>query len=142
MSLYNHAALWIDHSDAHVVFFNADDVEEHIVHAPETSQHIHAKAGSPSGTHLHGNVAFFEKVAGILAPARSILMLGPSEAKTEFAAFLDHHRRPIRDAIVGIRNAQRMTDKQLVAEARRHFRAADRLDPVADLTAGKGVGTH
>jgi hypothetical protein len=142
VSSHNHAALWIDHHEAHVVFFNADDAEEHIIHAPKTQEHIHSKAGSPSGTHLRGNIEFFGKVAETLAPAHAILVLGPSEAKTEFVVFVDKHNHHVRDAIVGVESAQHMTNKQLLAEARRYFKAADRLNPVFDLTSGKGVGSH
>ena len=142
VTLHHHAALWIDHHEAHIVYFNTDDMEEHVVHAPKSSQHIHSKAGSASGTHLHGNAEFFGQVADMLAPARSILILGPSEAKSEFVAFLDRQGLGVRKAIAGIRGAQQMTDRQLVAEARRFFKASDRLNPVSDLTAGKGAGTH
>ncbi len=142
MSAYNHAVLWIDHRDAHVAFFSSDHVEEHVIHAPKTAEHIHSKAGSASGTHQHGNKEFFGKVAETLAPARSILVLGPSDTKTEFVSYLDQRKSPVRNAVVGIVAAERMTDKQLIAKARHYFKAVDRLNPVVDLTAGKGVGTH
>lgn len=140
MSAHNHAVIWIDHHDAHVIFFDAEEMDERIIHAPPTAGHIHSKAGSPSGTHTRPNSAFFEEVAEALLPARAVLVIGPSEAKTEFVAYLDHNKHPLHHNIVDVRAAQRMTDKQIVAEARRYFKAADRLNPVFDLTAGKGVG--
>ncbi len=141
MSIHNHAVLWIDHREAHVIFFNADDTQDRIVRASEPAGHIHAKAGSSSGTHLQGNPEFFREISEILQPARLILVVGPSAAKNEFVAYLGHNNRSMRHNIAGIHTAQPMSDGQLVAKARHFFKAADRLHPAFDLTAGRGVGT-
>lgn len=127
MTKHYHAVAWIDHHEARIIYFNVDEADETIVHAPHQNHHIHGKAGSPSGTHLTGDPVFFRKIADALAAAKEIYVVGPAAAKTEFMAFLHCHAAAILPNVVGVETMDKITDAELVALARRYFKAADRM---------------
>jgi stalled ribosome rescue protein Dom34 len=126
-----HAVVWIDHREARVIHFNADDADEKTVHPDHPSHHLHHKAGSPSGTHDKGEPSFYHDVANALAEAREFLVVGPSTAKTEFVTWLHGHSPALAGRLFGVEPLQHMSDGQVVAEARRFFKKADRIRPPA-----------
>ena len=126
-----HAVVWIDHHEARVIYFNADDVDEKTVHPAHPSHHLHHTSGSPSGTHDKGDPSFFRGVADALGEAKEFLIVGPSTAKTEFVTWLHGHSPTIAGRLFGVEALQQMSDGQIVAEARRFFKKADRIRPPA-----------
>jgi dTDP-4-dehydrorhamnose 3,5-epimerase-like enzyme len=66
--MHSYAIVWIDHRRAKVIFFNADDADTSPIRAAEQASHLHSKAGSASGTHLHGEPTDFDEVARAMAP--------------------------------------------------------------------------
>ncbi|HYM23543.1 MAG TPA: hypothetical protein VEU08_10050, partial [Vicinamibacterales bacterium] len=92
-------------------------------------RHLHVKSGSPSGTHIADEPQFYRDVAEALGDAREILVAGPSTAKTEFVKFLQRHAAPVSRCVVGVETLDRLTDNQLLVEARKFFARADRLRP-------------
>lgn len=129
MSDHYHAVLWIDHQDARIIHFNADSAEEERIKPADPPRHLHVKAGSPSGTHITDEPQFYRDVAGALGEAREILVTGPSTAKAEFLKYVHKHAPQMMEQIAGIETLARVTDNQLLAEARRFFDKADRLRP-------------
>ena len=126
---HSHAVVWIDHHEARVIYFNADDADEKTVHPDHPSHHLHHKAGSPSGTHDKGEPSFYHDVANALGEAREFLVVGPSTAKTEFVTWLHGHSPALAGRLFGVEALQQMSDGQVVAEARRFFKKADRIRP-------------
>jgi stalled ribosome rescue protein Dom34 len=124
-----HAAVWIDHHEAHVIHFSAYQADEETVHPAHPPRHLHHKAGSASGTHTTDEPEFYRDVAGALAEAHAILICGPSSAKTEFVKYLHKHAPGIFDGVSGIETMDRVTDNQLLAAARRYFAQADHMRP-------------
>jgi hypothetical protein len=129
LTTHYHAVIWIDHHEAHVLRFSADQADETIVHATHSPRHLHSKGGSPSGTHVTNEPEFYHDVAGEVADAHEILITGPSSAKTEFVKYLHKHAPATAERISGIETMARVTDNQLIAEARRYFAQADRMLP-------------
>jgi stalled ribosome rescue protein Dom34 len=129
VTAHYHAVIWIDHHEAHVCHFNADQADEAVVHATHSPRHLHSKAGSVSGTHVTDEPEFYRDVAGAVADAHAILIAGPSSAKTEFVKYLHRHAPGTFDRIGGIETMALVTDNQLLAEARRYFSKADRMRP-------------
>lgn len=127
MTKHYHAVAWIDHHEARVIYFNDEDADETVVHAPHQNHHIHGKAGSPSGTHLTGDPVFFRKIAEALAAAKEIYVVGPAAAKAEFMAFLRRHAAGMLPCVIGVETLDKVSDAELVALARRYFKAADRM---------------
>jgi hypothetical protein len=129
VSSHYHGVVWIDHHEAHVVHFNAEDAEEKIVQPVHPPRHLHYRAGSPAGTHDRGESAYFRGIAQALGEAKEFLVVGPSTAKIEFVAWLRHQAPLMIERLCGIETMAQMTDKQLIAEARRFFKGADRMKP-------------
>lgn len=127
MSTHYHAVLWIDHHEARIIHFNATEADEDLVHPLHAPRHLHVKAGSASGTHLHGDKAFFRDVAAALESARLFLLVGPSSAKDEFVDYLEREKNDLLARLDSVHAADDMTDRELLAMARRHFKSADRM---------------
>ena len=62
-----------------------------------------------------------------LAEAAEVLVVGPGVAKLEFIKHVAKHEHALEPKIVGVETVDHPTDGQLVAYARRYFRAADRM---------------
>ena len=58
---------------------------------------------------------------------RAILIVGPGTARNEFAGYLVEHDAKLRSRIWGIEAMDHPTQPQLLAAARKYFRAADRM---------------
>ena len=129
MTEHYHAVIWIDHHEAHVLHFNADESDADIVRATHSPRHLHSKAGSPSGTHVRDEPEFYGELARAVETAQEVLIAGPSSAKTEFVKYLHKHAPAAFERVSGIETMGRVSDHQLLAEARRYFAAADRMRP-------------
>lgn len=64
-----------------------------------------------------------------MADAAEILVTGPANAKDELVKHIKRHDPTLAKAIVGTETVDHPTDAQLIAFARRYFRAADRMRP-------------
>jgi hypothetical protein len=129
MPAHYHAIVWLDHHEARIIHFNIDAADEKVVHPADPPRHLHVKAGSASGTHVTDEPEFYRDVAATLADAHEILIVGPSTAKTEFIKYLHKHAQSTADRVTGIETLARVTDPQLLAEARKFFTRADRMRP-------------
>ena len=129
MANHYHAVVWIDHHEARLIYFNADTSQETIVHPAHPPRHLHHTVGSASGTHVTDEPLFYRDVAAALDDAQEILVGGPSTAKTEFVKYLHKHAPQTLARVTGIETLDRITDHQLLAEARRFFANADRMRP-------------
>ena len=67
---------------------------------------------------------YYDEIASYLREATSILILGPGEAKVELQESLESHG--LRDHVVAVNAADKMTDAQIAAEVRQHFRESQR----------------
>jgi hypothetical protein len=56
-----------------------------------------------------------------------ILVIGPAQTKQEFATYLRDKHPQLGRAIVAVENADHPTDPEVLAYARRHFTAIDRM---------------
>lgn len=121
-----HAVVWLDHSEAHVLHFTREDVEKKLVHGKAHRQ-LHHKRGSETDGRAALDTAFYGKVVEALAGAGEILVVGPGSAKTEFVKYLDGHAPAMRKLVVAVETVDHPTDGQLLAFARQHFRAIDRM---------------
>ncbi|MBI1213375.1 MAG: translational machinery protein [Alphaproteobacteria bacterium] len=125
-----HAIVWVDHREAKIYEFNADDVQKFVIHShSEPAHHIHHKAGSIGSGHTTDDHAFFAAIAKALEPVGEILLVGPSTAKTALAEFLQSHDKSVAFKVVGIENADHPSDGEVVNYARKYFRAKDRMQP-------------
>jgi len=123
MSHY-HAVVWLDHQKGTVWQFTPTAQENTVVHA-----HGQHRVHSRKSTHA-GSVAdhrFFDEVAHALEGAHEILIIGPALTKQEFATYLRQKHPTLGRAVVAVEAADHPSDAQVLAYARRHFAALDRI---------------
>lgn len=106
-----HAVVWLDHHEAKVIQFN-----------PEQHEAKHFKHHDS-----HKVEAFYHQIGASLSGVREILVLGPSNAKTEFMKHLQHHDPAIAKAVLGVEAADHPSEGQILAHARAFFKAKDRM---------------
>jgi stalled ribosome rescue protein Dom34 len=123
------AGLWIDHRKA-VIVIVSDDGEELKQLESGMEKHVRFSGGSRSEQgggedqqdrqytgHLN---RFYDEVTSHLRDAESILIFGPGEAKGELEKRLAN--KGLGGRIVGIETVDKMTDRQIAAKVREHFR--------------------
>lgn len=126
MSHY-HAVVWIDHAEARIFSFNAEDVQESVLHPDRTHLHLHHKAGTTGPGKAAPDAAFLGQVTEGLRAFGAFLIVGPGTAKTELVAHIDKHAPALKAKLMGVETVDHPTDGQIVAFARKYFRAADRM---------------
>jgi hypothetical protein len=138
LSEHFHAVVWIDHHEARVFHFNADDSQREQVHPLHPVRHIHHKANSVGSGHSPEDQNFFsavvEAINGAGAPgapgaAGAVLITGPASAKHELVKHIDRHPATLHARVAGVETLDHPSDGELLAHARQFFRAADRMTP-------------
>jgi stalled ribosome rescue protein Dom34 len=124
-----HAVVWIDHREARVFHFTPTDVERLVLHPDHPTRHIHHKANSIGSGHAAEDHAFLQAVAESIADAGAVLITGPGNEKTELAKHIRERDPKLMSAIVALETIDHPSDAQLVAYARKHLKAADRMSP-------------
>jgi len=122
-----HAVVWIDHKEARVFHVHPDSSDETSVLAPQRHIHRHPKGRGEPREHPGDARRFFAEVARELHTVDAILIVGPSSAKTELSRYMKDHAPLVAAKVVGIESVDHPTGGQLVAMARQHFRATDRM---------------
>jgi stalled ribosome rescue protein Dom34 len=121
-TIVKHAVVWIDQKEARILEFDADKVEEAIVHAP--GPHIHRHANDDYlrvRNHPDDEPRFFGEVARALKDHGQVLLVGPSMTKLHFLRYVQRHDQALDARIIGIESADHPTDAQLVAHLRHYF---------------------
>ena len=128
-SHHYHAVIWIDHREARVSHFNAEDVERLVLHPDHPTRHIHHKANSIGSGHASADHDYLHAVAESVADAGAVLITGPANAKTELVEHIRVHDPQLTKLVVGVETVDHPSDSQLVAQAKKYFMAADRMRP-------------
>ena len=126
---HHHAAVWIDHHEARVFHFGATELERLVLHPDHPTKHIHHKANSIGSGHAQEDHEYLQAVTASVADAGAILVTGPANEKTELIKHIHRHDPKLMTAIVGIETVDHPSDAQLIAYAKKYFRAADRMLP-------------
>jgi stalled ribosome rescue protein Dom34 len=121
MSDHYHALIWIDHHEARIFHFNANDADRELVRSSQPHQHLHHKANSPGSGHAALDNTFLHEVAQALTPAGAILITGPGSAKTELSSYVQRSHPDLARRISGVETVDHPTDRQLIALARSFF---------------------
>lgn len=123
-----HAVVWIDHEHARVVHFNDSEAERLVLHSTHRPGKIHHKHGPSGGAgHEPEDTQYLHAVAEALKGSGEILIVGPGQEKNELMKHLEHHDKAVAACVVAVQSADHPTDGQLLALARKYFRAADRM---------------
>jgi stalled ribosome rescue protein Dom34 len=121
-----HAIIWLDHREAKIYEFNADGMERFVIRADsEATHHIHHKAGSIGSGHTVDDQHYFGAIAKALALVGEALVVGPGSAKSALMQYLATHDPRTAAKVVGVESADHPTDGEVVAFARKYFKAKD-----------------
>jgi stalled ribosome rescue protein Dom34 len=120
-----HAVVWLDHSEAHVLHFTPEEVEQAMIHAKEPHKHLHAKHTLHEKHRDDGG--FYHQIAAALNGAHEILITGPGSAKLELVKHIHAHDHALVPGLVAVETVDHPSDGQLLAYARKYFKAADRM---------------
>ncbi|MCK9907865.1 hypothetical protein MXD81_01895 [Microbacteriaceae bacterium K1510] len=126
MSHY-HAVVWIDHREAKVFHFSPTEADKQVLHPDKPAKHLHHKAMSIGSGNAPADHEFLHAVAQAVADAGAILITGPGSAKTELVKHIEQHDPKLKKLIVGVETVDHPSDGQLLAHARKYFKAADRM---------------
>jgi stalled ribosome rescue protein Dom34 len=125
MTAHNHSVVWIDHREARVFHFSAEEVETLIVRPNDPHVHIHHKANTIGSGHAPEDKAFFQAVIEAIGASKAILITGPGMAKTALVKHIARHDPALMEHIAGVETVDHPADGALVAHARAYFKAAD-----------------
>lgn len=126
-----HAVVWIDHREARIFRFTPTDVAHLVLHPDHPTRHIHHKANAIGSGQAAEDHAFLQAVTQSIADAGEILIAGPANAKTELVKHIRRNAPNLMHAVVGVETVDHPSDAQLIAYARKYFKAADRMLPQA-----------
>jgi hypothetical protein len=124
----NKVGLWIDHRKAVIVTLSGAD-EETTQIISDMDKHVRYSGGAAengagedvSDRHFDNHLAgYYDEVITHLRDAEAILIFGPGEAKGELAARMEHEG--LKHHIVEIDTADKLTDPQIAAKVREHFK--------------------
>jgi hypothetical protein len=119
----SNVGVWLDHRKAFIVR-ERDGVEETHELVSDVEKHVRYSGGRPEDQMEHRFTnhlnEYYASVISHLQDADAILILGPGEAKGEL------HKRlsldPSGPRIVSVETVDKMTDQQITAKVRDHFR--------------------
>jgi hypothetical protein len=125
--------LWIDHRKA-IIITLSDKGEEMTVVNSNIEKHIRPSAHTTASYGRHEIMAddskqrgstghlntYYKAVIESIHDAESILILGPGEAKGELKKHLEDAR--LGERVVGVEAADEMTEPQITAKVRQHFK--------------------
>ncbi|WP_036258950.1 hypothetical protein [Methylocapsa aurea] len=137
MTEHNHAAVWIDHREARVFHFNAEEVDATVIHPHGKHLHIHHRTDAIGSGDAVEDQAFLQDVVKAIGGSKAVLITGPGMAKTALVKHIARRDPKMMEAIAGVETVDHPTDGALVAHARAYFKAADRLSPQAPPSAGR-----
>jgi stalled ribosome rescue protein Dom34 len=125
--------LWIDHKRTVIVSIDEDGESiqkiesgvENVSYRGGAQSRIPYNAKRQPGDDREDNYftvhfnKYYDKVIEQIRDAKSLLIIGPGEAKLEFKKRMEHEKVPVQ--IVGVEPADKMTDRQIAAKFREHF---------------------
>ena len=127
MTDHYHAVVWIDHREAKVFYVAAGAADRAVVNAHGTGHHLQHKANIPGSGHQGVDKEFFDRVIETLTHTGAILLTGPGNARLELKNYIAQHRPDLDRRISAVEALDHPSDGQLVALARKFFKADDRM---------------
>jgi hypothetical protein len=117
--------IWMDHSSAHLIEFTTDPMETKTIESKFTHEEKEESL-SKSESLMHNKeqqqqAGFYKKLGAVILQYESVLLFGPTDAKTELLNILtaDHRFENIK---ILVKQTDKMTENQEHAFVRTHFR--------------------
>jgi stalled ribosome rescue protein Dom34 len=119
--------VWIDHQKASTWQFTSTEQSSKVIHSHDPHHRVHSRKSAHGGHKSPPDHQFFDEVAQALDGVHEVLVIGPAQTKQEFASYLRLKHPQLGRAIVAVENADHPSDAEVLAYARRHFTAIDRM---------------
>jgi hypothetical protein len=104
-----------------------DDVEKSLIQPNEQHHKLHSRVGTLGSGRAPEDQDYYHRVAQALAGATEILIVGPAQAKLQLIKHIHLHDPALVSKVVGVETVDHPSDGQLVAYARKYFRAKDQM---------------
>lgn len=114
---FNHAVVWLDTVEAHVIHFNRDAAETDVIKT--TSQH--KKDGVVGNNRAEESTTYMNDVANAITASKEILIVGPGQEKMTFINYLHKNHSELADKVVSVETVDHPNDSQLLDYARKYF---------------------
>jgi len=122
MSNDYHAVVWLDHSEAKIFRFGADESAQIDVHSHTSLQRLHhSRAGWEAGGNPPDDTEFFKRISGALNHSGGTVITGPGNAKSALKEYLDHARPGVATHIFAVESAEHPDTAALLALGRQYF---------------------
>jgi hypothetical protein len=141
MADHYHAVVWVDHHEAKIFHFSADEFDAARIRSSQPHQHLHHKVNTVGSGHAPVEHAFLERVSKALDGSGAVLITGPGAAKNELAAHIRKLHPQLAARISAVEALDHPTDGQIVAVARRFFRADDQMHAQQSRLPREPTGT-
>ncbi len=124
MIVAKNLGIWMDHSSAHLIELSNEPMESTVLESDFThADKVHSLHKSEKGMHnkeQHKQAAFYKKLGEIILHHESVLLFGPTDAKTELLnILLEDHR--FADIKIATKQTEKMTENQEHAFVRAYF---------------------
>lgn len=119
-----HAAVWLDHAEAHVLHFTTEDVRNKLT-SGKPHKRLRHERGAPDPQRLEEDQAYYRRISASLADAKEILVTGPASATKAFVTFLNEKANGLRARIIAVESVAHPGDDAMLDYARKHFSAGD-----------------
>ena len=127
MSDHYHAVVWLDHSEAKVFYVETDKVDRLVVKTHAAGHHMQHRANITGSGHRGVDKKYFQRVSEALTHTGAILITGPANTKLELKNYLAEHYPDLSKRVSAVETVDHPSDNQLVALARKFFKADDRM---------------
>jgi stalled ribosome rescue protein Dom34 len=114
--------VWLDHQEATLFFLSAEGTQK-----KHFKKHTHPHSNSHADArHDQEDEKFYHLLATQVGNPNELLILGPGLAKNHFKTHLEkHHHAALAKKVVGVESTDHPTDNQVLAQARKFFKAFD-----------------
>lgn len=115
--------VWLDSQEAHFFALKSTGIEKSHINNSDTHHHRAPQKDVPKDKNAE---PYYHHLAEKLKDADQILLMGPGLAKNHFKSYLDSHEaHTLAQKIIGVETVDKMTENQIMAEARKFFKHYD-----------------
>ena len=124
---FPHVVIWLDHREATIIKFSPETKETSTVRSHHDGGKIHTKSGSSGSGHVPDDADFFDSIVQAASQATEAIVVGPGLAKIAFERYAHSHHAAFAKRIVAVETLDHPTEGELLALARKSFKAVDQL---------------
>lgn len=124
MSTTKELGIWMDHASAHLMEFTTDPIATNTL-SSDFSHEVKEESVKKSESLMHNKeqhdeAAYYKQLGAVIKNYDSVLLFGPTEAKTELLNILkaDHHFEKIK---IEVKQTDKMTENQQHAYVKEYF---------------------